>query len=520
MSDNEILFNSDISENVPVSENEDIRSALIKFNNSYLRRFASLDKSLKDISNSVELLGSSHKNSNKIEKIVGDSGHDKNYGFKFIETITKKISSFQSNVSEFDNNILNSFRSFLDKNKEITKHQQENLGNIESTLGEVDKTLKETAKLKKQNGLLDLIFGGLTDKLTKGFDAVKSILSSLTSNLFTSGILVRAFGPLLLAYLGLGAADALSKKFNLPKSWEYTLKGGIAGAGVGFVAGGPVGAGLGFVAGGLVGWGKGVVQEYKDYEEAKQKNPLGWFKENVISKSEGTSGAAGYNTTVYNLRDQNLTEKSLAEILEIQEDLTRTSRAKGLTPSSAVGKYQVMRKTLLSAMRPVNQGGLGLTRNDKFDIETQEKIANWLLNYDQLDSLLTGKITPEKFAQRISGTWEGLQSRKGKFSQQELVTEVKNLKSRMLALKSTSAEQESVEIVPNDKTLKQQEHLISAKQKKSTESIVYDFEEPQEITTNSTNNYVNDLGLSKPILPYISDRKYLTTTNALTSSFK
>lgn len=106
-----------------------------------------------------------------------------------------------------------------------------------------------------------------------------------------------------------------------------------------------------------------------------------------------------YNTLVGG-KKANLTEMTVQQVLELQKQMRQ--RGSGFE-SSAVGKYQIINKTLLGIM---SKAGVSLT--DKFDQSTQDKLAIALLKNRGLDSYLNKSLNPEAFADNLSKEWASL----------------------------------------------------------------------------------------------------------------
>lgn len=121
---------------------------------------------------------------------------------------------------------------------------------------------------------------------------------------------------------------------------------------------------------------------------------------NLIGKHES---GGDYNILVGGKR-ANLTEMTVAEVLKFQD----TMRARG-HETSAVGKYQIIKGTLLGAMRSA-----GVSMDDKFDSMTQDKLALALLKNRGLEKYQNKKIDAEKFADNLSQEWASLPYKTGK----------------------------------------------------------------------------------------------------------
>ena len=93
-----------------------------------------------------------------------------------------------------------------------------------------------------------------------------------------------------------------------------------------------------------------------------------------------------------------LTDMTVAQVLSLQSELKSG-------PGSAMGKYQVIRGTLLETIAK-----LGLSRDDKFDAATQEKIGEYLIRkrgYDRYARIGTTEAK-EQFLTSLANEWAGL----------------------------------------------------------------------------------------------------------------
>jgi hypothetical protein len=95
-----------------------------------------------------------------------------------------------------------------------------------------------------------------------------------------------------------------------------------------------------------------------------------------------------------------LTSMTVAEVLKLQSQMERKGAG---FESSAVGKYQIVKSTLLA-----NMGAAGVKFEDKFDENTQEKLGMALLKLRGLDDYLNKKKPPEQFADQLSMEWAAL----------------------------------------------------------------------------------------------------------------
>lgn len=105
-----------------------------------------------------------------------------------------------------------------------------------------------------------------------------------------------------------------------------------------------------------------------------------------------------YNKLVGGRSDPTLTTKTVGEVLQMQGQMLR-----GGHESTAVGKYQIVRKTLQGL---VKSGVVSLT--DRFDKNTQDRLGTALLKRRGLDSYLSGKMDADTFADNLSKEWAAL----------------------------------------------------------------------------------------------------------------
>lgn len=114
----------------------------------------------------------------------------------------------------------------------------------------------------------------------------------------------------------------------------------------------------------------------------------------------GEEAAGNYNAHYGNAgnRSVKFTEMTLDEVLRWQSQYVANG-----SPSSAVGRYQFIPKTLRSVMNE-----MGLKGTDKFSPELQDLMAIHLLKRRGLEEYRSGKITKEEFANRISQEWAAM----------------------------------------------------------------------------------------------------------------
>lgn len=108
-----------------------------------------------------------------------------------------------------------------------------------------------------------------------------------------------------------------------------------------------------------------------------------------------------YNFGSYLMPDKPLTEMTLAEVDQYQTNLGRApGNAGGNTP---VGKYQFNQGTLTWIA-----GELGLPSDQIFDAQTQDMMADWLLNFYGLDDYQAGRITGDEFQMNLVPIWASI----------------------------------------------------------------------------------------------------------------
>lgn len=112
-----------------------------------------------------------------------------------------------------------------------------------------------------------------------------------------------------------------------------------------------------------------------------------------------------YNMLVGGKANSNLTNMTIKEVLDLQTSMARS----GKHESTAVGKYQIIKKTLQGL---VNSRVVSL--DDVFNSATQDKLAMALMKQRGLDSYKAKKISADQFADNLSMEWASLPFRTGK----------------------------------------------------------------------------------------------------------
>jgi muramidase (phage lysozyme) len=106
-----------------------------------------------------------------------------------------------------------------------------------------------------------------------------------------------------------------------------------------------------------------------------------------------------YNAVIGNARSQNdLATLTINEIYALMGQLRAAGR-----PSSAVGRYQIIRNTLQTLQSRLNIAG-----SEKFTPQLQDRLALALLVGRGYQKWWTGAITDERFAHNISLEWASL----------------------------------------------------------------------------------------------------------------
>ena len=149
------------------------------------------------------------------------------------------------------------------------------------------------------------------------------------------------------------------------------------------------------LTGGASGGVKGTGSDYQ--REAPPKNRYGGILD-LIGSAEAPQGYDQvYGGTRLN-PPRRITTMTVGEVLAWQ----RQSVAAG-SRSSAAGKYQIIRKTLQSL---VDQGHV--STSDRFDADTQDRLAVVLMRRRGLDRFEDGSLSAEGFANQLAREWAGL----------------------------------------------------------------------------------------------------------------
>jgi hypothetical protein len=122
----------------------------------------------------------------------------------------------------------------------------------------------------------------------------------------------------------------------------------------------------------------------------------------TIAKGESRGNYNAYfgHATNKTLR---FTEMSVADVLKWQENHVRQGNV-----SSAVGKYQIIRPTLLGLVRQ-----LKLDTRIRFDQQLQDRLAITLLERRGAHAFVQNKLTREQFAANLAQEWAALPKARG-----------------------------------------------------------------------------------------------------------
>lgn len=170
----------------------------------------------------------------------------------------------------------------------------------------------------------------------------------------------------------------------------------------------------------------------------------------LIGKTEGTDKGDGYNETLaygaFTGGDVDLVNMTLGDLDKLQTAMLR--HPKNGWNSSAVGRYQIVRKTLR-----VIKKQMGLTDDMKFTPELQDRMALHLLKGRGLDQWLAGKKSDAAFMNQLSKEWASLPNAKGSgsYKGQGIGTTSSGLLAALQQLKASGADLTNVAELPREK---------------------------------------------------------------------
>ena len=116
----------------------------------------------------------------------------------------------------------------------------------------------------------------------------------------------------------------------------------------------------------------------------------------------GVEAPQGYNQVYGGIRSADQPPKPLTS-MTVNEVLAWQDSIDARYPSEAAGRYQVMEDTLRGLVRSGQVSG-----NARFNESTQDQIAVTLMKRRGLDDYQTGRISADKFAQKLSQEWASL----------------------------------------------------------------------------------------------------------------
>jgi muramidase (phage lysozyme) len=132
---------------------------------------------------------------------------------------------------------------------------------------------------------------------------------------------------------------------------------------------------------------------------------------NLIGTSEGTDKGRGYNETLgygaYTGGPVNLVGMTLDQIDKLQTKMLQHPKNK--LRSSALGRYQIIRTTL----RAIREQ-LGLTGNEMYDAEMQDRLGCYLLGQRGIDKWLAGRLSLDTLIRNLAQEWASIPKPDGK----------------------------------------------------------------------------------------------------------
>jgi conjugal transfer mating pair stabilization protein TraG len=148
-----------------------------------------------------------------------------------------------------------------------------------------------------------------------------------------------------------------------------------------------------------------------------------------ISKKE--AGRKGYNAIYEGAGvSADLTKMTLNEVYNLQNRIKKSG-------STAVGAYQFINKTLKATASK-----LGLTGEERFTPELQDRLAMTLLEGRGLKKFLSGKLTEDQFADNLAKEWaalptagnksfyDGVQGNKSLVGRKQVLTMLRSMKGK------------------------------------------------------------------------------------------
>ena len=154
----------------------------------------------------------------------------------------------------------------------------------------------------------------------------------------------------------------------------------------------------------------------------------------LLGEAEGTDKGRSYDETLgygaYTGGEVQLTSMTLNEVRQLQRDMLK--HPGNTWNSSAVGRYQIVGRTLARLMRKLNLSG-----NELFTAELQDRLALELLKGRGLDKWLAGDLSTRRFMTSLSKEWASLPKSNGKGSYgQGLGANVKQVLAALTAVQA------------------------------------------------------------------------------------
>jgi len=325
----------------------------------------------------------SEKNATDIKNLIG--GDQKNIQRQISQLLEKNKNSLTKQVN-LEEKVLGSKTEYYDFI----------VGQMESITSDTNKEKKISAEDLKN--IKD--FSKTRDRL---FD---DILNNIKQQATTTAEIVSAIGggPALGAGAGGGSAGGGSAGGG--PALGAGAGGGSAGggsAGGGSAGGGSAGGGgrqevAGSGSQGQSGGGGGAGGEAGGGIGASLTTPSGNVVGRLLEYIGKKESNGNYNILVGGKTEPNLTNMTIAEVQEYQRGMIQRGHE-----STAVGKYQIIRKTLQGL---VAQGYA--KPEDKFSAGIQDRLAIGLLKNRGLEKYQAGKMPKDQFADNLSKEWASL----------------------------------------------------------------------------------------------------------------
>lgn len=156
-----------------------------------------------------------------------------------------------------------------------------------------------------------------------------------------------------------------------------------------------------------------VVPEKAETQVTPTKDPYVYFRPlfDLFGKSEGTDQGRGYNETLgygaYTGGPKDLVNMTLDQIDTLQRQMLK--HPDNHLNSSALGRYQIVGKTLRSLREELNLSG-----NLKYDQALQDDLCAQLLVRRKIGSWLLNRLSTENFMIGLAQEWASIPTPLGK----------------------------------------------------------------------------------------------------------